>query len=112
MEEYVQMSLAERTALALKLQELKPKIRKLSSSGDDNHNAIDMQIKILLGAVSEESLDTMLDNKEITSHAYNCGSDAFQAIHGTLGKDLSVDWVMLAVASQNSCGASNGVTLI
>lgn len=79
-----------------KLEELKPKVRRYTMFGDDNHAAIDIQIRVLKGEVDQDELDEMQSMSDISDHEYDNGTEALNWLEGESEYDkLSDGWAEL-----------------
>ena len=54
------------------LRELKPKVRRFSGFGDDNHAAIDLQILVLEERMDNDEINDRYEDTDENSHAYEC----------------------------------------
>lgn len=80
------------------LTEIKPRVRRETAFGEDNHVAIDAQIRVLRDEMTEE--DVIQAHEEIneweTEHAYEAARDAAQWLAGKLEESLSESWAAIA----------------
>lgn len=50
------------------LEEMKPRVRRTTYFGDDNHAAIEAQLEVLRGNVDEDEIQDKFDDGEWTEH--------------------------------------------
>jgi hypothetical protein len=79
-----------------KLKEMKPKIKQFSFFGDDNHEQIEAQIRVLREALDEDEIEDLWsadDNYNVNEAARN----AYDWMNGTNSdiKSLVDDWSSL-----------------
>jgi hypothetical protein len=73
---------AEINAEIKKLRDMKPNVRMTSAFGDNHHNAIDAQIRVLDELMDEEDIETIFDDD-----AQNVRDEAYNALQWMLGED-------------------------
>jgi hypothetical protein len=78
---------AEIIAEMKKLDKMKPKVRRRSMFGDDNHEAIDAQLHVLSNKLTEADIysnyDTGDDNNgEVSTHVLDSALDAYRWMQG------------------------------
>ena len=74
----------------VKLQEIKPKVLKESMFGDNHHDAIDGQIRVLKDDLSEDNINFMRDDGDITDSVAEAMHDAVAWVEGDYEYDTLV----------------------
>lgn len=84
---------AEVEAEIATLEELKPKVRRLSAFGDDNHAAIGAQVKVLRNRMDEDDAYERYDDEDYLADA---ATEAARWLAGDEDEAPSVGWKALA----------------
>lgn len=77
------------------LRDLRAKVRKFTSFGDDNHAAIDAQIEVLSDRMSLDQVydkygeEAFIDEDEFDQHLFDCTLLACDWMHGLRSADES-----------------------
>ena len=74
------------------LQEVKPKVREFTYFGDSNHEAIELQIAVLKGEVSEDGLYDEYGGDN--THLLDAGREAIDWLEG-IAETLAEEWLDL-----------------
>lgn len=80
------------------LSAMKPNVRQITAFGDDNHEAIDLQIDVLRELTDRECLDEDLDEGEIDDNAYSAAQCALDWLDGDTDDTPSSIWKPLLTA--------------
>lgn len=83
------------------LEKLKPTVRRYGASGD-NHAAIDAEIEVLKGGLTESQIWTLFEDEENDPDAYlvNCALDAQRWLAGQADYEAPhLAWLPLAEAA-------------
>lgn len=76
-----------------KLEEIKPKVRRLTAFGDDNHKAIEVQIDVLKGTLDENGI---YEEYEDDDHLRDNGLEALAWMKGESEiESLAREWATL-----------------
>jgi len=78
------------------LREMKPRVRKETAFGEDNHAAIEAQIQVLGGALDLDDMDEKLDDDEWTQYAFDSAREALEWMEGDEEISPSENWAPLA----------------
>lgn len=76
-----------------KLRAMKPNVRKTTSFGDDNHAAIDAQIRVLEKDMDESEIDDMWEDQE---YLRDNAMAALEWVEGSEKVSPSKNWQPLA----------------
>ena len=76
------------------LKEIKPRVRRYTFFGDDNHDAIDAQIETLEQGYDEDDLDREWEEDE---HIYQSAREALDWKNGYAETGLADSWSSLVV---------------
>ena len=83
----------EAEAEATLLAEMKPKVRKTTLFGDNNHDAIDAQIEVLRGEVDEDEFEDRVESGDWSENTRDCAQQAADWMDGTVDDAKpSDDW--------------------
>lgn len=81
----------ERKAEADALEKIKPKVRAKSFFGDDNHAAIDAQVAVIRGLLTNEQIHGRYEN----DYALTSALEARQWLEGEMDGSLLDEWKSL-----------------
>jgi hypothetical protein len=79
-------------AEAGKLLALKPNVPRLNAFGQNNHNAIDAQIKTLTERLDEDAIDDLYDDMEMDSYDRDSAYEAVEWMSGEEPMPPSEGW--------------------
>ena len=90
------------TAEIKKLETMKPNVRRTSAFGDNHHDAIDAQVKVLTEGMDEEEIYAEWENEDDYEQNRNIIDAALEATHWRDGeadddKSPSENWKELCV---------------
>lgn len=77
------------------LKEMKPKVRRFTLFGGDNHAAIDAQLSVLEDELTEDEVYELRDSGEFTEHQVEHALEAIEYLDGYCEEGLSGDWKTL-----------------
>jgi len=77
------------------LQAMKPKVKPTSAFGDNHHNAIDAQIRVLSGDIPVEDFDEEFEDAE--SNVVDAAQGALDWMDGTIQENPAESWKDLLI---------------
>ena len=77
------------------LKQIKPKVRPESFFGDNHHDAIDAQVKVLTEDMSEEDAESEFEYEP--DNVRNAAMEAYDWLEGSLPEAPSAGWQELVV---------------
>jgi len=78
-----------------KLREMKPKVRRYTRFGDDNHEAIDAEIQVLEENVTEDDTYRWEEDGDFSQHACESARSAILWRDGDEDESPSESWELL-----------------
>lgn len=79
------------------LTKMKPNVRKYSVFGDNHHDSIDAQIRVLEGKMDEDEVYETNDDEEWKDNVRDAALEAAQWLDGEVDEAPSEDWQSLLV---------------
>ena len=80
------------------LKKIKPNVRKFSVFGDNHHNSIDVQIRVLDEQMDEVEVYEFAEDEDWAENVRDCALEAVQWLEGEVDETPSEDWKGLLVS--------------